>query len=162
MKLLERYRLRAASFRDMHGARFRELLGDRAGEALDLILHVLAVDLEALPEELDRERIASVLGTILPGRIAGDEPYRHDLPDLLEEFLMHLAVEEGLATQWEWTSAVAEGRALYDSALGNPDRPRYGSNLHREPDRRKAAKIGRNDPCPCGSGRKFKHCCWKL
>ena len=22
-----------------------------------------------------------------------------------------------------------------------------------------AAKIGRNDPCPCGSGRKFKKCC---
>jgi hypothetical protein len=21
------------------------------------------------------------------------------------------------------------------------------------------AKIGRNDPCPCGSGRKYKHCC---
>ena len=20
-------------------------------------------------------------------------------------------------------------------------------------------KVGRNDPCPCGSGRKFKHCC---
>lgn len=20
-------------------------------------------------------------------------------------------------------------------------------------------KIGRNDPCPCGSGRKYKHCC---
>ena len=19
--------------------------------------------------------------------------------------------------------------------------------------------IGRNDPCPCGSGRKYKHCC---
>jgi preprotein translocase subunit SecA len=22
-------------------------------------------------------------------------------------------------------------------------------------------RIGRNDPCPCGSGRKFKHCCGK-
>lgn len=22
-----------------------------------------------------------------------------------------------------------------------------------------AGKIGRNDPCPCGSGRKYKHCC---
>jgi SEC-C motif-containing protein len=22
-----------------------------------------------------------------------------------------------------------------------------------------AAKVGRNDPCPCGSGRKFKKCC---
>jgi uncharacterized protein len=20
--------------------------------------------------------------------------------------------------------------------------------------------VGRNDPCPCGSGRKAKHCCW--
>ena len=25
----------------------------------------------------------------------------------------------------------------------------------------KAAKIGRNDPCPCGSGRKYKQCCGK-
>lgn len=24
---------------------------------------------------------------------------------------------------------------------------------------RKQPKIGRNDPCPCGSGKKFKHCC---
>ena len=22
-----------------------------------------------------------------------------------------------------------------------------------------AGKVGRNDPCPCGSGRKFKQCC---
>ncbi|MGK5595514.1 MAG: SEC-C metal-binding domain-containing protein [Parachlamydiaceae bacterium] len=21
-------------------------------------------------------------------------------------------------------------------------------------------KVGRNDPCPCGSGKKFKHCCY--
>ena len=23
-------------------------------------------------------------------------------------------------------------------------------------------KIGRNEPCPCGSGKKFKHCCGAL
>lgn len=23
----------------------------------------------------------------------------------------------------------------------------------------KSAKVGRNDPCPCGSGRKYKRCC---
>ncbi|MEW5944470.1 MAG: UPF0149 family protein [Pseudomonadota bacterium] len=27
------------------------------------------------------------------------------------------------------------------------------------PARRAVPKIGRNDPCPCGSGKKFKHCC---
>ncbi|MBS4959812.1 MAG: SEC-C domain-containing protein [Clostridiales bacterium] len=25
----------------------------------------------------------------------------------------------------------------------------------------KGAKVGRNDPCPCGSGKKYKHCCGK-
>jgi SEC-C motif-containing protein len=26
---------------------------------------------------------------------------------------------------------------------------------------REAPKVGRNDPCPCGSGKKFKKCCGK-
>ena len=26
---------------------------------------------------------------------------------------------------------------------------------------RKEKKIGRNEPCPCGSGKKYKHCCGK-
>src|SRR5688572_18936224 len=29
----------------------------------------------------------------------------------------------------------------------------------REPEVRHTAKVGRNDPCPCGSGKKFKKCC---
>ncbi len=28
----------------------------------------------------------------------------------------------------------------------------------QKPQRRVAQRIGRNDPCPCGSGKKFKHC----
>ena len=30
-----------------------------------------------------------------------------------------------------------------------------------ETKRREAPKIGRNDPCPCGSGKKYKKCCGK-
>jgi preprotein translocase subunit SecA len=26
---------------------------------------------------------------------------------------------------------------------------------------RSGPKVGRNDLCPCGSGKKFKHCCGK-
>lgn len=29
----------------------------------------------------------------------------------------------------------------------------------KEPYRRKQVKVGRNDPCPCGSGKKYKKCC---
>jgi uncharacterized protein len=28
--------------------------------------------------------------------------------------------------------------------------------------RRGAPNVGRNEPCPCGSGKKFKHCCGKV
>jgi preprotein translocase subunit SecA len=31
----------------------------------------------------------------------------------------------------------------------------------RQPVKREASKIGRNDPCYCGSGKKFKNCCGK-
>lgn len=37
---------------------------------------------------------------------------------------------------------------------------RYGNALRRRPStvRRETPKTGRNDPCPCGSGKKFKNC----
>jgi SEC-C motif-containing protein len=31
----------------------------------------------------------------------------------------------------------------------------------QEPFRREGPRVGRNDPCPCGSGLKFKKCCGK-
>ncbi len=36
-----------------------------------------------------------------------------------------------------------------------------GEELVREPVRRDQPKVGRNDPCPCGSGKKYKKCCGK-
>jgi len=30
-----------------------------------------------------------------------------------------------------------------------------------QPVRAAGAKVGRNDPCPCGSGKKYKHCCMR-
>jgi len=34
-----------------------------------------------------------------------------------------------------------------------------GSRPKRAPVKREGRKIGRNEPCPCGSGKKYKHCC---
>jgi hypothetical protein len=37
--------------------------------------------------------------------------------------------------------------------------PRQNLAPVEKPVLRSAAKVGRNDPCPCGSGQKFKRCC---
>jgi uncharacterized protein len=40
-----------------------------------------------------------------------------------------------------------------------PHRRSRASASRPAPLRREGRKIGRNEPCPCGSGRKYKHCC---
>ena len=35
----------------------------------------------------------------------------------------------------------------------------YVNGYDQEPFRREAPKVGRNEPCPCGSGKKYKKCC---
>jgi preprotein translocase subunit SecA len=34
-----------------------------------------------------------------------------------------------------------------------------GGEGPKKPARRETSKVGRNDPCPCGSGKKYKKCC---
>ena len=34
-----------------------------------------------------------------------------------------------------------------------------GEETRKEPVKRENKKVGRNDPCPCGSGKKYKKCC---
>jgi preprotein translocase subunit SecA len=61
-----------------------------------------------------------------------------------------------------------EGRILFDGLLASVQhdivRNIYRVSLVKEPPRKRQAvfagkKIGRNDPCPCGSGKKYKYCC---
>jgi hypothetical protein len=40
--------------------------------------------------------------------------------------------------------------------LAQPDADRIQRDTHAVP---RHSKVGRNDPCPCGSGRKYKKCC---
>jgi hypothetical protein len=52
-----------------------------------------------------------------------------------------------------------EGLVTFDDESGPEPEIAVWDALHPEPFRRPTAKVGRNDPCPCGSGRKHKRCC---
>jgi len=64
-----------------------------------------------------------------------------------------------------------EGHILFDGLLSSIQHDVVYSIYHvgisREPPRKKEVvmagkKVGRNDLCPCGSGKKYKHCCGKV
>jgi preprotein translocase subunit SecA len=52
-------------------------------------------------------------------------------------------------------SNVQYHHADYDEALGTGDEAQA---VGQQPQHREFPKVGRNDPCPCGSGKKYKHC----
>ncbi len=64
---------------------------------------------------------------------------------------------EAVEAQEPDLSNVQYQHADYDEALGmgaeESEEPQP-----RQPEQRVTAKVGRNDPCPCGSGKKYKHC----
>jgi len=49
------------------------------------------------------------------------------------------------------------------AAAAQPEIQTGGGNaeVNVDPIRNLGQKVGRNDPCPCGSGKKFKNCCGK-
>ena len=75
--------------------------------------------------------------------------------------------DDELRTAWRETAAIhaeaAPAMQAEPAADGRPaDAPADGRGEQPlEPIRNMGQKVGRNDPCPCGSGRKFKNCCGK-
>ncbi len=61
-----------------------------------------------------------------------------------------------MQTQHQAVSAY-EGSGPMQSGQAGP--PPGAPEAERRPIQREGPKVGRNDPCPCGSGKKYKHCC---
>ncbi|MBN9520940.1 SEC-C domain-containing protein [bacterium] len=53
-----------------------------------------------------------------------------------------------------WRAALAAPRRAY-----HPPEPPTAVRRGPPPITRDDARVGRNDPCPCGSGKKYKKCC---
>ena len=94
-----------------------------------------------LPGEPTTQWTRLVVHSHVPGRT----------PDMATVDFSAFGLEDGVEHELqEKAEFVREGGTwLYTRAL------REGP----EPFRNTAKKPGRNDPCPCGSGKKFKHCC---
>jgi preprotein translocase subunit SecA len=52
--------------------------------------------------------------------------------------------------------------ASADGMEGEPQEAPGDVAVKQQPSVRHVAKVGRNDACPCGSGKKYKHCHGKL
>jgi uncharacterized protein len=63
--------------------------------------------------------------------------------------------EEGEAER----TLMAEAREVFYDTVEEAYHYWFDSRINRIPQKREGGKVGRNDPCPCGSGKKYKACC---
>jgi hypothetical protein len=98
-------------------------------------------DLTAKPVH---ERVAAALAARQPHVYA-------KVQELIAEDVKEAAMAEATAALiWKPIQVAIEA---FDAALtGRRPGERQGTVVHDEP------KVGRNDPCPCGSGKKYKKC----
>ena len=68
------------------------------------------------------------------------------------EILNDKSVEQGPDNQSLLSSMSAQGPAAQEAEEGEVTLPNISI-------RREGKKVGRNDPCSCGSGKKYKKCC---
>ncbi len=62
----------------------------------------------------------------------------------------------------ETVRATSESHAsVTPVSAAKPIQGSTGNDKPSQPAKRDASKVGRNDPCPCGSGKKYKDCCGK-
>ena len=70
--------------------------------------------------------------------------------------------DDALRSTWRETAAIHAAPSPATTAETAADEPmpaRPADASAVEPIRNFGQKVGRNDPCPCGSGKKFKNCC---
>jgi len=87
-------------------------------------------------------------------------------------FLSHIQVasEDDMQKLEEQRRREQEGREYQHAdskSLTNESSPEANSASQKapkpqQPQQRQGPKVGRNDSCPCGSGKKFKQCCGKI
>ncbi len=96
-------------------------------------------------------------------RIEGFDMFDQMIADIklnVVKILMNARKREGAIERKESVKITSEGREEATLSLSENTAPASSSGP-KTPYVKKEAEIGRNDPCSCGSGKKYKNCCGK-
>jgi hypothetical protein len=131
-------------------SRFTHPLRELAHEILVTFLTAACEVRDVDPEDVEEADVkAALLGPVAQLNIP--QELRREVPGLCGAFLVALQMEGRLgggSAMGAFVSALSD--AFVQAGSGKT-----------APITRPGSKIGRNDPCPCGSGKKYKKCCMK-
>jgi len=121
-------------------------------------------DLGTVPQRLQGDEFEHLLSGLLPRRFGTRDPLAQVTEEVLRAFLRHLDETQVVTHAFELQRALLEHADTFRSAVASGIAHRDGVAVTGQVKtvKHRAGKTGRNDPCPCGSGKKFKKCCMRL
>ena len=168
-----------------------EKLADLGRDEIGEYLHKLADDIYASREEEISPEIMRELENLVMLKVVDNHWMEHlDAMDMLREGVglraygqkdplveykfeafdmfeaMIEAIEDDVVKYMYRVNVVSQPMMTMDDPLenatmNNPTVDTADGEAVKEPVVNKGPEIGRNDPCPCGSGKKYKNCCGK-
>ena len=154
--------LAVASFLDSeHADKLDGLAREDVQKIVRAFVSICYEDLGKPPHQLDGQDMHGAFGHLLPGWLERKDPRAPHVAPLLHALVDHLEEEHVLANPFEMRAAIESTRDEFEVTVRTGHSPHHGHRPKQETVVHKAAKLGRNDPCFCGSGKKFKKCCGK-
>jgi len=81
--------------------------------------------------------------------------YRMEGSDMFDEMIRSIQID----SVKELLHIKKENIVVQRTQVARPIEASHGEGTVNKPKKRAAGKVGRNDPCHCGSGKKYKKCC---
>ncbi len=137
----------------VHGDRAREFNSGTLESAPEILVRFLAGACDARGSSLENLEEADLRASLV-GEVARMElspTARRETPGLCAALLSELEREGRLGGGRALASFVRAMQGAFEAANG-PAKPFV----------RPGSELSRNDPCPCGSGKKYKKCCLRL
>lgn len=156
-------KLESAAFLDSVQARaVADVEREDVRAVVDRFLAIAYDEIGVAPRFLDGEAMHSIVGHLLPAHFGRQDPKAARAIDILRAYVAFLGENAVVSQLFEIRNALEHTAGEFEEAV------RTGRVAHHAPVKKdkpfvhQAGKTGRNDPCPCGSGRKFKQCCARL
>jgi len=121
-------------------------------------------DLAKAPRHLDGEDVCLLLREMLPRHFGVADPRAASVEAVLGAYLQYLEETCVVPGRYEFRRALDENLSAFRDSVAKGEAHQEGVAAmgSGETVRHRVEKTGRNDPCPCGSGKKFKKCCMRL
>ncbi len=156
-------KLETAAFLDSPEAQaIREAKRDDVKRIVDRFLACAFDELGVAPRLLDGEGMHAIVGHLLPARFAKKDPLGPVVVPVLRAYLAFLETNAIVSEAFEIKNALEATADEFEESVRTGHAAHHAPRAKEKPFVHTVQKTGRNDPCPCGSGRKFKQCCAKL